>query len=854
LAKKEKIKKEPKPKKPTLTAASITPEPFETASAERLWCAKCTLHTRPVHFRQIRKPTNYNGKLLVIDTYLEEQSEPAWKKTKEIREKAGYSHDDVAYVGVLRCGPIEADDVNAIHMRCCRAFLLQAIKELNPKHIIGIGEVAHSAIINSGKNLSITKARGKPLNVVGLEGVTAFVTYHPEELLVGKQHLELEIVKDFRRVGEGTLTLPKVGLPGTDNKAVDTEFDPDGNLLTIGLSSENLAEALETTGAWKSIASRSLRETRVIIGHNVPGDIDMLLKNGLPVREEWLRGEDVLDSLILARMVNENRSELGKGAYSLGALMHAEFNVADWKKDTDESIKETGDARLWTTEQRTERCRLDAWASYILTKQHYRSIDPALRSYIHRVVFTLHRVGLAGAKVDRQRFNELGEQWSLDAAYIGDILTRSALALGMTEFQPTNKNHIRELVTERLGLAIDEKTKTGLTQIDKTTLKRFVTYDDNKSLIAGNETVHLLLEFSKSQKLASTWYGGDTDDDGTKKKSIGELVDKHGLLHFWINALGARTGRRSSGGGDEGTPESRNSQNWPVIARSIIVSRFDGGKIGAHDYKSLEPVLYGWIAKDKRLLDYFLNGGGYLDIAKDVLGKKIDKEKDANEYKLVKGMTLGTFYNMGDWKMAKDFWEKMNIKLSSDWQTHLQLVGEMRRDKFFPLFPRLEAYIHKQIREMEKTQQVVAPDGFVRHLPHTGAPERSASRKEKGHWKHLQNTAVNFPVQHMASMVTGAALMDIESELLKQHGINLKNWHEMLMCDPLDLPCSVIINEVHDEVTVDYNPKTFEEDKAIVLYMMKHVPSLHDLVPSFDIELKQEHKIGPAWAVNEVEK
>jgi uracil-DNA glycosylase family 4 len=846
-------KKEKKPSK--LLRLSNTPEPLEAASVERELCAKrCKLYEGCKHpFAKPLVPKNWSGKVLIVDDFVRNYTEdPVFKKISELRKRAGYDSNDFAFVGVTRCGQHRGDDVSMSQVRACRAFLLGTIEKLRPKLIIGLGANAYRALANSGDSANITKAIGKFFTLPGLGGtddqppVKFLVTYHPEKILEGATHLEEKIIKDFQRASWPKLEYPAIGLPATEAKGLDTEFATDGSLLTVGLANKTLAEAIEAgTDSFRPVVSRSLRETKVIIGHNVPGDIDQLIKNRLPVREEWLAGKNVLDSLILARLVDENRAELGKGAYSLGPLIQSEFLVDDWKEETDDILAENNfDATKWTTEQRTQRCRLDAWGSYHLARKYVPLVDPKLRSFIHRVVFTLHRLGLAGAKVSRERFDELGEEWSLDALQAGDLLTREALALGMTEFVPTNKNHVRELVVRHLKLPFSETTKTGLIKVDKVILKQYE---------KDNETVKRLLQYSKAQKLASTWYGNqDDDEDNGKRKSIAQLIDGNGLLHFWINALGARTGRRSSGGGDEGTPESRNSQNWPVIARSIIVSRWPGGKIGAHDYKSLEPVLYGWIANDARLLDYFLNGGGYIEIAREVLRKQV--VKDTPEYKLVKSMTLGTFYNMGDWKLAKDLWEKLNIRLANDWDTHLTLVTKMRRDRFFPLFPGLEGYIHRQIREMEKTQRVVAPDGYVRHLPHHGRPDRGATRKEKGWWKHLQNTAVNFPVQHFASMVTGSALVDIEQALLREHGISLRDWHKLLLEKPLDLPCSVIINEVHDEVTTDYNPRTYERDKEIVFTMMRDVPSLHKLVPSFNIPLKLEAKIGPAWAINDVEE
>lgn len=88
-------------------------------------------------------------------------------------------------------------------------------------------------------------------------------------------------------------------------------------------------------------------------------------------KETWLRGEDLKDSLLLARMVDENR---GKGSYGLEALLLSEFNYIPWKAETEKIFKKEKDARAWTPEQRRERCRIDAWATRILAEHFERKV------------------------------------------------------------------------------------------------------------------------------------------------------------------------------------------------------------------------------------------------------------------------------------------------------------------------------------------------------------------------------------------------------------------------------------------------------------------------------------------------
>jgi DNA polymerase I-like protein with 3'-5' exonuclease and polymerase domains len=453
----------------------------------------------------------------------------------------------------------------------------------------------------------------------------------------------------------------------------------------------------------------------------------------------------------------------------------------------------------------------------------------------HRIALTLHRVGLAGAAVDLEKFHELGKSWTREAHRKKNLLVRAALRTGMKEFVPTNDDHIRELLYKKLKFPVTFRTPIeDLPAVHKIALKQF---EDHK-------IVKLLLEFNSADKLASTWYG----KEGAEKKSLPPIKDlikpipensRIGLLHNWINSLGAKTGRRSGGSDKENEGSGRvgrNPQNWPEEARAMIVSRWKNGKIAACDFKSLEPVLYGWRSRDEKLLDFFLNGGGYIDIAREVFGKKI--EKDSKPYKLIKNNVLGIFYNEQDYKLAYEFWYKLNIRLASNFEDHQEKVRKMRR-KVIKLFPNLQRYIRERSREVEGTEQVVSPTGRIRHLPHHGP-------SSEGFWK-LKNQGINYPIQSGASDVTGSAMVDFEESLLKEHKISYTEWHEALLMAPWDPPCSVLFNEVHDELDLDMHPKHGKNDLELLVESMRSLKTFKKLVPGFDLRLRVDVDVGPTW-------
>lgn len=207
----------------------------------------------------------------------------------------------------------------------------------------------------------------------GYQDYKAYCTFHPSTVVMGGYQFEYRIVEDFVRFTKEQKKAPARGLPARGVKAVgfDTEYSASGELLTVGLGAGAKADALETTEkGWKKKITPIVKKAKVLIGHSVAGDLDYLVKLGL-AKNSWLRGTDVRDSLLLARMYDENR---GKGSYGLETLLLSEMNFSPWKAETEKLIKATGNAADWSPQQRVDRCRIDAWATAVLAEHFERKL------------------------------------------------------------------------------------------------------------------------------------------------------------------------------------------------------------------------------------------------------------------------------------------------------------------------------------------------------------------------------------------------------------------------------------------------------------------------------------------------
>ena len=282
-----------------------------------------------------------------------------------------------------------------------------------------------------------------------------------------------------------------------------------------------------------------------------------------------------------------------------------------------------------------------------------------------------------------------------------------------------------------------------------------------------------------------------------------------------------------------------NSQNWSPKIRGIIVSRWygRGGEIASFDYNKLEPLMMAWKLGSPALMAYFcVGGGGYIRLAKDLL--KLEVEEGSAGYKAIKAIYLGIGYYMNDWKLAHDLWMKAGLKFSDDWDEHVCLTAKVRK-KYFKMFPEVKTYHRRQRREVKKHQRAVGELGMIRHLHHLG-PDMEG-------YKRYENQAINFPIQWLASLVTGSAMIDYERALLKEHKISYIDWHEALLDDPYNLPCSPIIDEIHDELLQDKHPKTGKIDMEILEEAMVGVPTLRKMIPTFDVVLTVSKNVGRAW-------
>jgi DNA polymerase I-like protein with 3'-5' exonuclease and polymerase domains len=688
-----------------------------------------------------------------------------------VLEANGITEREVALVYANRCH--SDDKPNLRQLRLCRPFLLHDIQRLRPQWIVCVGENAAKAVLNVGRaTMSDLRQR-----LWECEGSNVAVTFGIDELNTKEGKLRRkQIAQDLRwmQTFTGYIDGPAVSFPDPTSPALGFDLEFDGaRLVTVGLAWGDKAIAHEN-----GIKGWTPAPSQYCVGHNVSDDIAIAVVNGANIPTGWKDGTRVLDTVMLARLHDENR-----GAYDLESVAVDLLNIKPWKKPTEDiGIK----CLEWPTDLRLERCRLDAWATASLAKHLLPKLDKRLVQFQHRLAAALNRVEMAGVKVDPDMFGKLRMILCKALGQRALVLKGEAEKNGWDssgqKFEFSNDNHMRKLlfeIMEQEPQKLTEKSKQPA--VDKTAL--ILLYQSLTSGHPARETVAARLKYEKLEKLVSTYVVG-----------VDKRLSPNSFLFPSINPLGARTGRRSQ--------SDPNLQNWPKRMRQMIVSRWPSGRLVCGDESQLEPRILAEHAGVEAWQEMFRNGKSLYIEAARMLWKR-DIEKDTPLYKLTKSTILGTNYGMEVDLFCEKLATEQGVVLSrADGQYVLSL--------YHNTFPQLPRFFALQKERILNRGYVETTSGQRRHLP---CPE---GERTLG-FKHMWNEAVNFPIQGDAALITGAAVLDTESALLREYGVTLEQHYDMLAYwwaaekrgfgiplstwDQYRIP--LLINEVHDELVVD---------------------------------------------------
>ncbi|MDD9855166.1 MAG: DNA polymerase I [Gammaproteobacteria bacterium] len=392
--------------------------------------------------------------------------------------------------------------------------------------------------------------------------------------------------------------------------------------------------------------------------------------------------------------------------------------------------------------------------------------DDSLRAIFRDIemplVDVLARIESHGVKVDAKM---LQSQSATLAGRLNDI-EKEAFAAAGGEFNIASPKQIQELLYDKLGIPVLQRTPKGQPSTSESVLQQ---------LAGEHELPRLILEHRGLAKLKSTY----TD-------KLPELINNDtGRIHTSYHQAVAATGRLSS--------SDPNLQNIPVrtkegrLIREAFVAEA-GHRLVSADYSQIELRIMAHLSGDAGLLDAFNRG---LDVhsatAAEVFGVNVDAV-DAEQRRRAKAINFGLIYGMSAFGLAR----QLRIE---------QRDARAYIDIYFERYPGVKQYMARTVEAAREHGYVETLYGRRLNLPEINS--KNAPRRQ-----YAERTAINAPMQGSAADLIKMAMLRVD-EWLAANAAPAK-----------------IIMQVHDELVLEVAKKEVAAVSKAVAEQMAAVAKL----------------------------
>ncbi|QDY79809.1 DNA polymerase [Streptomyces qinzhouensis] len=259
------------------------------------------------------------------------------------------------------------------------------------------------------------------------------------------------------------------------------------------------------------------------------------------------------------------------------------------------------------------------------------SVRPALVPYEHTIARICAVMQRAGLLVDREYAEPLAGRLTEDAERYGAVAARYGVSSVNSSAQ------VADALTG-MGERLTERTDSGAWKTDKAVLLPLADLDRDWQRIGARDP-NPLADAVLRAKRAGKW--------GTAyAQAFLENADADSRIHPVIAPLAARTGRMSVTDGLHQLPSSDH-----IIRRAILAE--PGHVMISTDFQAVEMRVLAALAKVRRMIDGFVNGGSEFDI--HMFTAQLIKGAGATtkERKLFKGAGFGKVYGGGITTIAR---------------------------------------------------------------------------------------------------------------------------------------------------------------------------------------------------------
>lgn len=699
-------------------------------------------------------------------------------------EEVGLDPKRVYYTSALKCVNWE-DSASNTHVKACRQYLDQEIAEVQPTHILALGNEGLYA--SAGKS-GITKYRGQ---IFEKGDLTIIPTVSPMAVNrnPGQRPGYMADLRFFANTYLGKAVGVKVPKWHTiDTKAklkklktilehaelisydVETtinplgEFDPGAKIISLAGTCITVIDGKERIfgfalplyhpespwqTTWKSVLKflkSALEGIKKGVAQNGKFDCRWLKHFGVEMNQTF-------DTMLAIHLLNEN---IAKG---LKPNAQSRLGVAPWGKDTKNLLNEPIHEVL-------EYNFLDTYYTYLLYKQLKEELleQPRLLRILTKLYMPASRDLVDGERrgiwLDVDRLRERKPQAEAKLKEIEDRLNEY-LPDPDSEHWPTDSKGRKKLeinynasrfarwfLFDWLELPVTErgKEKPNGDPGDPSMAEAVLLHLKGK-----HPAVELMLERVGWQKNLSSFFN-----------AYEQMYDENHRVHTTFKLAGTVTGRLSSGKEDSekvGGRTDLRGVNLQQVPRDPFIRGMFGAPPGwsfvEADYSQIELRIAAFIANERHMIQLYQEGADiHMTTAMAVTGLPKSKVTKEIRKKVGKPVNFGFLYGMGWRKFIETAFNNYGAVFN-------EREAQGYRQAYFDLYPDLVRWHERQRRLVRQYGRVQSPLGRVRHLPDIYSPE-------KGVQAEAERQAINSPVQGFASDMALLSMTLINAEFRRQ--------------------------------------------------------------------------------------
>ena len=460
-------------------------------------------------------------------------------------------------------------------------------------------------------------------------------------------------------------------------------------------------------------------ESVLKLGHNLKYDKSVLCNHGITLR--GIHYDTMLESYVLNSTAS--RHDLDSLALKYLSINTIHFEEVAGKGANQLTFNQVPleTAATYAAEDADVCLQLhqDLWPK-IESDQALAAVFATLEMPLLPVLSKIERRGvLIDAEQLRAQSRELG-------AKLLELESAAHHAAG-GEFNIGSPKQIQEILFDKLGLPVIEKTPTGQPSTAESALQ----------VLAENyELPRLILEYRGLSKLKSTY---------TDKLPL-DINAATGRIHTSYHQAVAATGRLSSA--------DPNLQNIPIrtaegrrIRQAFIAP--PGQVLVAADYSQIELRIMAHLSGDTRLCAAFAEGADiHRATAAEVFGLALATVSD-EQRRAAKAINFGLIYGMSAFGLAR----QLGIE---------RAAAQAYVDLYFARYPGVKQYMDTIRARAHEQGYVETVFGRRLYLPEINS--RNVQRRQ-----YAERTAINAPMQGTAADIIKRAMIEVDRWLDAEH-------------------------------------------------------------------------------------